>query len=137
MISNAKKIILNEMKEIVLFEYYRRNPDFGYNSVIPSTYISEISNFSLYYVRKCIKQLVKEGMLVSDVYVDIPAPWDREYHDYTNKIHRGYCITIKGNEYIESLNKIVFVNGNKHVVNKYPLNETRNLSAEEDELLGW
>lgn len=124
-ISNAKKAILNRIKEIVLFEYYRRSPGYGHNSVIPSTYISEISKFPLYYVRKCIKKLVEEGMLVSSTYVYIPAYWEREYQQRNNVINRGFCITQKGNEYIENLKKNVFVNGEKHIVDKYPRNEIR------------
>lgn len=66
-----------------------------YISVIPSTEVAKHFNISLYKARKYIKQLVHDGLLVSDIQVLCPIPHEEEYKP---QIFRGYTLTKEGFE---------------------------------------
>ena len=77
-----------------IFEYYCQRTACVYNvcGTIPSTLVSKVFKISLYKTRKYIKELVNEGLLVSNIEVF------RDDYEYPPAIIRGYCLTKKGFE---------------------------------------
>lgn len=88
---------VNDLKAVVFDHICKCIAWNDYVSNISSVAVSKHLGITLYKVRKVIKSLVEEGLLVSDIQVLYSPPW---YDDdwYPPRIYRGYTLTKLGFE---------------------------------------